>query len=475
MLCHSWLDVAVRRFEMTSSGSTSESILLVHLSDIHFSKADAAGNGVLNEDVRNEVRNDVLKMAGELGKIHGFLVTGDIAFAGKEEEYQQAERWLLELCEKTGCKEEDVWVICGNHDVQRPIIASSMMVENFQEKLRSVKVDEINETIKKYLLDHAGRTEIFSPLKNYNAFAAKFGGHFAADRVHWEEDLRLNDGSKLRIRGVNSTFCSNKEDNIEGKKLVVGSAQVVLDRADGVEHLVMCHHPPDWLRDQDAVLEYLESRARLVLFGHKHKSRVRTMETPGGFSSIWLHAGAVNPDLGDGTKPHYSLLRLHVEAVPAKRERHLRIEHFPRIWGDDTRFTVDSSNCDKSKDSRTYRLQLNWLETNPLETEAVTPVSEVVTQTQVSDPLSVAPASTQPAKAMTGSRRLAFRFLSLAYHKRMEVAHELGLLEDADSHIDDTELFKRLFRRAAERHKLDAFYKAVEAKHGKEPTSNPFS
>jgi len=166
---------------MTASPAP-DSITLVHLSDIHFSKLSPGGDGVLDEDVRNEVRNDVLRMAAQLGKVHGFIVTGDIAFSGKEEEYQRAEAWLLELCQKTGCREEDVWVICGNHDVQRPIIESSIMVRTFQRQLRDCKVEQINEIVSEHLCDHAGKTEIFSPLTNYNAFARKFGGHFAGKR-----------------------------------------------------------------------------------------------------------------------------------------------------------------------------------------------------------------------------------------------------------------------------------------------------
>lgn len=458
-----------------SASAASESILLVHLSDIHFSKPSLGGEGKLDEDIRNEVRNDVLRMAAELGTIHGFIVTGDIAYSGKEEEYRQAEAWLLELCQKTGCKEEDVWVICGNHDIQRPIIDSSKIVRTFHKELRSCKVDEINNTVAEYLRDHAGKTEIFSPLKNYNAFAAKFGGHFSADQLYWQEDLRLNDGSRLRIRGLNSALCSNKEDDADKAKLVVGSAQCVLDRANALEYLIMCHHPPEWLRDHDNVLEFLESRARLILFGHKHKLRVQVRKTK-GFDCLHLHAGAINPERHDGTRPHYNFLRLRVDADTAKKTRTLRVELYPRVWGGQTEFIADAEECEKGLSCRVYQLSLDWLEIKPLTAEAATPIQDLISQTQVSDPLSVSPIAASRSQSMSGTRRLAFRFLSLPYHHRMEVAHELRLLEAADSHIDDTELFKRLFRRAAERNLLSAFYKAVEMKHtGQSPAENPFA
>ena len=50
------------------------------------------------------------------------------------------------------------------------------------------------------------RAIVYSALQNYNDFAEKFGGHFAHDRIYWERDIVLNDGSKLRIRGLNSAI-----------------------------------------------------------------------------------------------------------------------------------------------------------------------------------------------------------------------------------------------------------------------------
>jgi predicted MPP superfamily phosphohydrolase len=456
---------------------TADAIVLVHLSDIHFTKLSNGGETVLNDDVRKELRNDVVQMAADFGNVHGILVTGDIAFSGKEEEYRQAEAWLMELCQTAGCKEEDVWVICGNHDVHRPTIDNSKMVRMFQEELRKCDVREINEKIGESIRDHAGKTEIFAPLCNYNSFARKFGGHFAADQLVWQEDLRLNDGSKLRIRGMNSAICSNKHDDLDTARLVVGAAQCAVERADGVEYLVMCHHPPDWLRDSDNVLEYLDSRVRLQLFGHKHKLRVQKVIT-GDFESLRLHAGAVNPERDEQTVPRYNFLRICVETDAEKKSRVLRVDLFPRIWNaTKTKFVQDAAECDPGEPCHVYRLTLSWLEINPLVAEAsVTPIAEVMTHTQISDPLNIAKTSLTSPQIMSGSRRLVFRFLSLPFHLRMEVAHELKLLEASDSHIDDTELFKRLFRRAAERDQLAAFYSAVETKHtNKPPAENPFA
>ena len=60
-------------------------------------------------------------MRKEIGKpADAIWLTGGVAFAGQAEEYDFAYRRLEEtLCPAAGCRIEDVFVIPGNHDVDR--------------------------------------------------------------------------------------------------------------------------------------------------------------------------------------------------------------------------------------------------------------------------------------------------------------------------------------------------------------------
>lgn len=281
----------------------SEKIVLVHLSDIHFVKASQVDSDIIDEDVRRELKRDASALCMNLGSAHGILVTGDIAYSGKVEEYKRAEDWLMELCSGTKCDAQNVWMICGNHDVQRDVIANSVSVRDFQKKLREEDPAKIGAVYQEYLGDAAARLIVYSALKNYNDFAQKFGGHFAHDRIYWEKDIVLNDGSKLRIRGLNSAIGCNKDDNKDtGKLLTVGSANCAVPRMEAHEYMTLCHHPPDWLRDSDAATKYLNSRVRLQLFGHKHHRRI-VQSCENGFAYLKLHAGAVNPGQGETSLP----------------------------------------------------------------------------------------------------------------------------------------------------------------------------
>lgn len=459
--------------------SSASSIILVHLSDIHFVKPGGVGHDVLDEDIRRELKRDVVALCGKLGSAHGILVSGDVAYSGKVEEYKRAEEWLLELCRETKCDEQNVWMICGNHDVQRDVIANSVLLRDFQDKLRTQEPTKIDAVYQDYLMDAAARTIVYSALQNYNEFARKFGGHFAHDRIFWEKDIVLNDGSKLRIRGLNSAIGCNKDDDKDtGNLLTVGSANCAVPRLEAHEYMTLCHHPPDWLRDSDEAMKYLNSRVRLQLFGHKHQRRIE-LGDENGFTYLKLHAGAVNPPTSETTLPRYNVIALRVStSTPEEKKRTLHVEIHPRIWDpDQTKFIPEFAICAAGGTSKTFAMSLNWLEKVTQPELASTPqLAEVASHPQVNNPFNI-PTSAEPApKVMNGTWKLSFRFLSLPFHKRMEVANELHLLEDSDSQIDPAELFRRLFRRAAERNELREFYNTVEKKRtGSLPEDNPFT
>ena len=75
---------------------------------------------------------------------------------------------------------------------------------------------------------------------------------------------------------------------------------------------------------------------------------------------------------------------------------------------------------------------------------------------------------------MNPARRLTYRFLSLPYRKRLEIAQGLGLLREEDKGLRDSELFKRFFARAKEKEILEQLWDEVERRHGEKLEKNPF-
>lgn len=461
------------------SESNADAVVLLHVSDVHFRKrVQGTSTYTADDDLRREVKNAVAELRKELGDMHAILITGDVAFAAQPEEYETADTWIRELCDRAGCREESVRTISGNHDVQRGAISESPLLRNAHATLRThgarEQFDQIDAEINALLADKAAPELLFSSLKNYNDFAGKFLSDFNRAQPYWEQDIALNDRSRLRIRGLNSALVSNANDDRGENKLVLGPFVCYLPREEGVEYLVMCHHPPQWLWDQDRVEDYLNNRARIVLFGHKHVQRIYKQET-NGQEVLRIHAGAVNPEPGAiAYEPRFNCMRLRV--MQRDDERVLQVEVHRRVWDPaSTRFIAAT---DTGGACQTFELKLGAWTGRDAAVEPLTPQPELTGEPLkiVSDPLSVIATDATKGRMLSAPRRLAYRFMALPYHRRLEVAQALNLLSDEDRGVSDTELFRRFFRRAAERSQLAALWRETEARHPDSTSEeNPFS
>ena len=93
----------------------------------------------------------------------------------------------------------------------------------------------------------------FCRLAAYNDFAKRFNCQvYLPDHLYWKQDLELEDGVVLRVHGLTSTFLSGAQGEDDTREnLYLSPLQTVLDPVEDVVNLVLCHHPPDWLLDQD--------------------------------------------------------------------------------------------------------------------------------------------------------------------------------------------------------------------------------
>jgi len=104
----------------------------IHLSDIHFGQ-EKGSQVFVNDDVKEELISDVRKFVSELPSktAHGIIISGDIAYAGKKEEYDNAGQWLHSLTAAAGCERTSVQMVPGNHDVDQSKISftANLMVK----------------------------------------------------------------------------------------------------------------------------------------------------------------------------------------------------------------------------------------------------------------------------------------------------------------------------------------------------------
>src|SRR5580658_357645 len=98
-------------------------LTFVHLSDIHFLDRDHGTAFDLGQQIRRALIEDLKEKPADKADYDGILITGDIAFGGKPEEYKRAREWLDEVYASSGTTATNTYVVPGNHDVDRSYVA----------------------------------------------------------------------------------------------------------------------------------------------------------------------------------------------------------------------------------------------------------------------------------------------------------------------------------------------------------------
>ena len=251
-------------------------MLLLHISDIHFRAPDCTDPNLdPDRPYRTRLLQDVRARVTELGPVGAILIGGDIAFKGTPEEYHTAMVWIRELAAVASCPLERVFVIPGNHDVDRSVVLRTPAVRNVHAAVARANTDQRERELRNQISDKDTGRALLAPIEAYNDFAKLLNCQvFLPERLYWKQDLDLEDGVVLRIHGLTSTLLSGSEGRDDTRNsLYLSPLQTVLDPVDDVVNLVLCHHPPDWLMDQDEVDDAICGRAAIHMFGHKHRQR----------------------------------------------------------------------------------------------------------------------------------------------------------------------------------------------------------
>jgi predicted phosphodiesterase len=270
-------------------------ITFVHVSDIHFGQEKKGTEDIIyNDDARAQLIQDAKELvaAHAGGHAAGVIVTGDIAYGGRSDEYKRAGQWLDELTAAIGCEKTSVQVVPGNHDIELAAITSGCRL-----MLKEIDAEGIPK-LNVFLESELDSEVLYGRFTGYRPFSEGYNcpldrtGKYASDKR-----FELAPGRILRFIGLNSALvCSGKDS--EGK-LLLGARQHVLPRTPGEELVVLSHHPLHWFRDSADARVYIESRARVLMTGHEHNPSLKIDEMKDGSDLMLLAAGATTPPVID--------------------------------------------------------------------------------------------------------------------------------------------------------------------------------
>lgn len=265
--------------------------VFVHVSDIHFGQ-EKDDRVHINADVKQQLIADAKEVVSNIsgGVAHGILVTGDIAQSGKWAEYEEAGKWLDELAASIGVEIHCVQMVPGNHDLDRSKLSFSG--KQILDHIRAGSAKEYEG-----ILNNAtDRAALFARFEDYGRFSFGYNcplnneGAFAS-----EMEVSLAPGRAIRFIRFNSSLLCHGEERDEHPELMIGERQFTIPRTNGVENIVLVHHPLSWYKDQDLVRNYIRSRARVFISGHEHDPRVSVENIEEGCEVMMLAAGATVP------------------------------------------------------------------------------------------------------------------------------------------------------------------------------------
>jgi hypothetical protein len=238
-------------------------LALVHLSDIHFKEFEGQNPILLRG---KSIATAIASVA--VGAQACFVsVTGDIAFAGKEIEYELAARFFRKLKDDIESRlpvgEVSFVFVPGNHDCDF----------SDQERVREVVLDNLDlEQLDNSIFDICCK-----PQEHFESFASSWTPRAPdshnSTRLYRTQQYKLPDNRILEFRLINSAWMSTKSERQGSLQFPVKQllSDVVADSSADLVVTAM-HHPYNWFEAHTgrSMADVIEATTDITLTGHEH-------------------------------------------------------------------------------------------------------------------------------------------------------------------------------------------------------------
>ncbi len=310
----------------------------IHLADLQIGRGNGA-HGWERQLVLEGLRQDIASWR-EYGvpAPDAIFVTGDSARSGAAEEYASARDWLLGVAGSVGLGPDRVFIVPGNHDVDRTA-DSDRDIRRLLSSLREGR-DQLDDALN----DPKDRARLAARLPHYLSFAEGFAPMCLSARpegdhgLFWAHRLDARGGLRVRLLGLNTALLS--ADDADKGKLRLGTEQIErgllnpsLEKS-GELVVALSHHPlhGGWLADEKSVAPWIQNHAHVHLHGQVHEAGSESLRSGGGGGLVSMAAGA-------GRSHSYSF------AAVGGRAGKVELRIWPRAWSEkNKRFVVSVDN-----------------------------------------------------------------------------------------------------------------------------------
>jgi hypothetical protein len=314
----------------------------LHISDLHHGQR---GHGGRWPELREHALVDLRTEVAARGKPDLLFFTGDLAFSGKDEEYEDVEATLDDIRHAIDC-EPIILPVPGNHDLVRPAQKwplTQLGLDSYN-KLRPAIIDR-NEEV------HAAFQKLFAGYARWWAAYVKPKWDAAGIRYQhglFPGDFRLAasiNGIDLAVVGINSALVHH-QDRGTSSDLIVEVTQCGFEFERWINKheaaFLLMHHPQSWLEGkvQSTFKNSIHAKDRFVacLCGHMHHP-----ETDIDGPRRWLQASSLF-----GLEHHGSDHEARVSGYAWGELRRIdagkgRLFQWVRRYSDDGRFVSEAA------------------------------------------------------------------------------------------------------------------------------------
>ena len=330
----------------------------VHLSDLHFGHGNAE-HGFDQKLVLDSLKRD-LQLCVTQRRVPApaaILISGDVAFSGatrSASEYSDARAYLLELAAALQLGPDRVFIVAGNHDVQRSADAEGP-VRRLVAALRGG-----DEALDQVLAVEAEQKLLGRRQAHFAAFAREFAPACLADPQQAQRpDVwvhRLQKDPPVRLIGLNTALLAAGDEDHGKLRVGLGALATTLLTPPveaGELILALGHHPlrGGWLCNEAEVIGWLQRFGCIYLSGHIHTHETEDAQSGSGRSFVRVSAGAAHAGRGDARHGY------NFGAVARGPSDRLLLRVWPRIWTPRSkRFIADRAETLEDQDFAEHEL-----------------------------------------------------------------------------------------------------------------------
>ena len=296
----------------------------LHISDLHLCPEHTGWDA-------DHILDGLTKDLSRLREAHNGLspdlifITGDIAYGAKpecgsmEDQYVTAGIFLEGLLKECGIAKERLFLVPGNHDVDKDGILPSTT-----EWLAGRSLENVEDLLQHAALDKGEWEGVSKRMMQYRVFVDDIlvAGHINLDsRFIYGKKVQVN-GLQVGIAGFNTAWSSAGKGESEKGQLWFGGRWQSLFLEKKLENCALTiglgHHPGNWFRPSEdpSVTETIKQTFDFYLHGHEHRGWLKNdPET----SHCRVAAGAVYVRKDKIGQCSYNIVRLDLSNSGVKK------------------------------------------------------------------------------------------------------------------------------------------------------------